>query len=125
MDDLLRELIEVAGVSGYEDRVRECILSHLPPGLPTTTDEMGNLVVTLGSDGAAGGPLFVAHMDEIGFVVSEVREDGFLRLKPLGGIDPRTVFGRSLCVVTEAGAVAGVIAVKPPHLMQDRKKERC
>jgi len=121
MDELLRKLIEVPGVSGCEDRVRACIESHLPPGMATATDSMGNLVVTLGS--GEGGPLFVAHMDEIGFVVSEVREDGYLRLKPLGGIDPRTVFGRSLRVITQSREVAGVLAVKPPHLMQDRKKE--
>jgi len=121
MDELLRELIDAPGVSGHEDRVRDCILARLPPGLATATDALGNLVVTLGS--GAGGPLFVAHMDEIGFVISEVRADGFLRLKPLGGIDPRTVFGRSLRVITDAGEVAGVLAVKPPHLMQDRKKE--
>jgi len=67
--------------------------------------------------------MFVAHMDEIGFVVSEVREDGFLKLKPLGGIDPRTVFGRSFRVVTRNGEVTGVGTVTPPHLMIDRAKE--
>ena len=121
MDALLEELICTPGIPGHEDRVRTLIEGRLPPGVATSTDAMGNLVVTLGEGG--GGVMFVAHMDEIGFVVSEVRDDGFLRLKPLGGIDPRTVLGRVLRVVTEEGEVCGVVGVKPPHLMTDRSKE--
>ena len=118
MDALLRELIETPGISGYEDRVRALIAGHLTD---PKTDAMGNLVATIGGDGPA--LLFVAHMDEIGFVVSEVRKDGFLKLKPLGGIDPRTVFGRSLRIITRGGEITGVAGVVPPHLMRDRAKE--
>jgi len=121
MDELLQELLMVPGVPGYEDRVRALIEERLPPGLDRRTDSLGNLVVTLGEGGPAS--MFVAHMDEIGFVVSEVRDDGFLKLKPLGGIDPRTVFGRLLRIVTDDGEVEGVVSVKPPHLMQNRDKE--
>lgn len=121
MDELLEELILAPGIPGYEDRVRELVAARLPDGVPAATDSMGNLVATLGDSGPA--VMFVAHMDEIGFVVSEVRDDGFLRLKPLGGIDPRTVFGRAVRVVTETGEVAGVVAVTPPHLMRDRARE--
>jgi putative aminopeptidase FrvX len=121
MDELLRSLIEVPGIPGYEERVSALIATRLPGGVETTTDTVGNLVATLGS----GEPeiLFVAHMDEIGFVVSEVREDGFLKLKPVGGIDPRTVFGRALRIVTGEGEITGVAGVVPPHLMRDRAKE--
>jgi putative aminopeptidase FrvX len=121
MYELLEELVGVPGIPGSEDRVREFIAGRLPSGLRTATDTMGNLVATLGS----GDPslLFVAHMDEIGFVVSEVREDGFLKLKPLGGTDPRTVFGRLLRIVTGEGELPGVVGVLPPHLMRNRSKE--
>jgi putative aminopeptidase FrvX len=121
MDELLRSLIEVPGIPGYEERVSALIANRLPGGVETGMDTVGNLVATLGS----GEPeiLFVAHMDEIGFVVSEVREDGFLKLKPVGGIDPRTVFGRALRIVTGEGEITGVAGVVPPHLMRDRAKE--
>jgi putative aminopeptidase FrvX len=121
MDDLLRTLIEVPGIPGYEHLVRELIAARLPAGVATETDAMGNLVVRIGGDEPP--TMFVAHMDEIGFVVSEVRDDGFLKLKPLGGIDARTVFGRALRIVTERDEIPGVAGVKPPHLMQDRASE--
>jgi putative aminopeptidase FrvX len=121
MDDLLRELISTPGVSGHEERVRALVERSLPAGVAVSSDAMGNLVATLGDGERA--VMFVAHMDEIGFVVSEVRDDGFLKLKPLGGIDPRTVFGRLLRVVTESGEVSAVVSVKPPHLMTDRARE--
>jgi len=121
MDTLLRTLIETPGVPGHEHLVRAVVEEALPPGLPRELDAMGNLVVSLGT----GEPtrMFVAHMDEIGFLVSEVREDGFLRLKPLGGIDPRTVLGRRVRVVGRRGPVDGVVGVTPPHLMRDRAAE--
>jgi len=121
MDKLLEELIRVPGVPGYEERVRVLIQERLPAGVPTATDAMGNLVATLGNGERA--LMFVAHMDEIGFVVSEVRDDGHLKLTPLGGIDPRTAFGRALRIVTAKGEVLGVVGVKPPHLMEERAKE--
>jgi len=83
-------------------------------------------VATVPAAGAgAGGPgvMFVAHMDEIGFLVTQVTPEGFLRVKPLGGIDPRTVFGQAVRVVTRAGEVPGVFCVTPPHLMLDRAQE--
>lgn len=120
------------GISGYEDDVAMLIAGLKPPELPHKRDAMGNFVVTLaGGDtgdeaaGDAGEPavLFVAHMDEIGFLVTDVRDDGFVRLKSIGGIDPRTVFGREVRIVTETCELTGVVAVKPPHLMKDRSAE--
>jgi putative aminopeptidase FrvX len=118
---LLKELLDVPGISGYEHQVKEFIERRLPAGVETSSDSMGNLVATVGQGDKA--MLFVAHMDELGFVVSEVREDGFLKIKPLSGQDPRTVFGRSIRIVTETGEIFGSVAVVPPHLMTDRAKE--
>ncbi len=133
MDALLRELLAAPGIAGYEDRVRDLIAERLPAGVARTTDSMGNLIASLGaaapgasdasSSSTSNGVMFVAHMDEIGFVISDVRDDGYLSLRPLGGIDPRTVYGRALRVITTTGEVMGVIGVKPPHLMTDRARE--
>jgi putative aminopeptidase FrvX len=121
MDPLLEELLKVPGAPGYESLVRALVASRLPKGVAHTVDAMGNLVATLGE--GAPRALFVAHMDEIGFVVSEVRDDGFLRLKPLGGIDPRTLVGRLLRIVTAKGQLLGATTVRPPHLMRDKAAE--
>ncbi|HEX5138882.1 MAG TPA: M20/M25/M40 family metallo-hydrolase [Planctomycetota bacterium] len=121
MDPLLKELLTVPGAPGYESAVRALVGAHLPKGVAGHADAMGNLVATIGE----GEPrtMFVAHMDEIGFVVSDVREDGFLKLKPLGGIDPRSLVGRLLRIVTGKGQLLGAVAVRPPHLMRDAAAE--
>jgi putative aminopeptidase FrvX len=122
MDPLLQELLTVPGAPGYESAVRALIGSKLPHGVPGHVDAMGNLVATVGQ----GEPktMFVAHMDEIGFVVSDVREDGFLRVKALGGVDPRTIIGRLLRIVTGKGQLLGAVTVRPPHLMRDPGAEQ-
>ena len=62
-----------------------------------------------------------AHMDEIGFIITGVTEEGYLRFAPVGGIDPAVVIARR--VVLENG-MKGVLAAKPVHLMDaaERKK---
>jgi len=113
--ELIKELVNVHGVTGYEAGVRHVIESKLPDGIEKTVDNMGDLIVTVGS--GEGGVIFAAHMDELGMVVADIRDDGFLRIKSLGGIDPRVVPGRVLRIKGAKGEVKGVVGVKPPHLM--------
>lgn len=121
MIELLKELILEHGVSGYEAGIRRRIESNLPPGVTRTTDNLGNLVVQIGS--GEDEILFTAHMDELGFIVSEVRPNGFLRIRSLGGIDPRVMPGRVVRIKTKKGEVNGVVGVIPPHLMSEDRHE--
>lgn len=77
--DALRALIRAQGVSGREAPVREVLQARLPPGRAAEVDNLGNLIVVLGS----GRPqrLVLAGMDEAGFVVTQIRDDGYLRVR--------------------------------------------
>ena len=121
MIELIRELVNVHGVTGYEDEIREAIEAKLPDGVEKTVDNLGNLIATLGSGESTA--IFAAHMDELGMVVAEIRDDGFLRVKSLGGIDPRVMPGRVLRIRTAKGELKGVLGVKPPHLMGADRSE--
>lgn len=117
---LLKELSETAGIPGREEAVRERVRAALE-GLNVTSrvDAMGNLIVE--TAGAEGAPkvIVAAHMDEIGFVVSHVGDDGFLRLQPLGGFDARNLFARQVLVHPREGTPrVGILnpAVKPVHV---------
>ena len=102
--DLLRRLSEAAGVPGREDRVRDLIRSELGPLADRArTDAMGNLIVEVA--GPDGAPLVMvsAHMDEIGFVVRHVDDQGFLRVQNLGGFDVRNLFARLVTVHARRG----------------------
>jgi putative aminopeptidase FrvX len=80
---ILSDLIKLYGVSGSEKPVRDYILSALPKWAKPSTDEKGNIVLTFGK--GKQHLAFVAHMDETGFVVDTIRNDGRLILKERGG----------------------------------------
>jgi hypothetical protein len=83
--DLLKELITVPGVSGREEQIRELIRTRLPRWARNASrvDAIGNLIVTVGSGEPA--VLYVAHMDEIGYWVTNIRDDGRLQVQTTGG----------------------------------------
>jgi putative aminopeptidase FrvX len=121
--ELLRDLVMTPGVSGWEDPVREKIRSMVSGYGKTEVDALGNLILTVGSGDKH--VVFVAHMDEIGLVVSHIEDNGYVRFKKVGGIDDRVLVGRTVDIYPDGGPepVPGVIGLKPPHLMKDRAKE--
>src|SRR4030042_2217633 len=84
--DILRESVLVPGVSGHEGPVSDYIQQKLPAGFKTQRDGMHNVWFTVGS----GKPhiLFVAHSDELGWVVDKITPEGRLRVKRGGGLLP-------------------------------------
>jgi putative aminopeptidase FrvX len=104
--DVLRQLVEAYGPSGAEAPVREAILRLLPQWASPRVDSSGNLRVRIGQ----GQPLivFVAHMDEIGFRVSGIRDDGQLTLTTLGGFMPSLFEAEPALVHTARGPVPAV-----------------
>ncbi|MFB6176726.1 MAG: M42 family metallopeptidase, partial [Halobaculum sp.] len=122
--DLLRELTETSGVPGYEDRVREVVRGVLTEETDRVrTDPMGNVVGTI--EGSSDYSVAVAgHMDEIGFMVKHVTDDGFLKLDTLGGWDPRVLRAQRVTVHTDDGDITGVLGSVPPHTLSDEQVEK-
>jgi tetrahedral aminopeptidase len=122
--DLLKELCEAHGVSGYEDAIREIVRRELSPLCEVSADSMGNLICIKRGSGNKK-VMIAAHMDEIGFVVKHVDKDGFLRLNPLGGWDPRQMNSQRVMVHCRGGALQGTLmyGTKPAHLLSDAEKK--
>ncbi|MEZ5793212.1 M42 family metallopeptidase [Albidovulum sp.] len=126
--DLLKRLCETPGVPGREHRVRDLIRQEIA-GLfdSIETDAMGTLLCR--RDAATGGVaprvMLLCHMDEIGFLVSHVSEDGFLYLQPVGGFDPRNLFSRRVLVCGDNGDFPGVMnpGVKPIHISTSEERK--
>ncbi|NPA47696.1 MAG: M42 family metallopeptidase [Thermococci archaeon] len=115
----LREITRIPGMSGYEERVREKIEEWLEGYADAETDGIGNLIVRLGEGDLKA--VFMAHMDEIGLLITGVSENGKLTFRKVGGIDDRLLYGRHVSVITENGPVDGVIGATPPHLGLDNR----
>jgi putative aminopeptidase FrvX len=122
--DLLQELTETSGVPGYEDRVREVVRGVLEAETDRVrTDPMGNVVGTI--EGSSDDSVAVAaHIDEIGFMVKHVTDDGFLKLDTLGGWDARVLRAQRVTVHTDEGDITGVLGSVPPHTLSDEQVEK-
>ncbi len=121
---LLKEICETPGVPGYEQKVRELITRELKGIADSlTTDNMGNLVALKKGKSSAKKVMAAAHMDEIGFIVHHIDDNGFLRFHPLGGFDPKTLTAQRV-VVHGKKDVIGVMGTKPIHLMTAEEKKK-
>jgi putative aminopeptidase FrvX len=109
--ETIRTLVETYGPSGFEDRIRDVILSEID-GLAdeVTVDPMGNVIAwkRSGEEGAAK-VMLSAHMDEIGVMVSHVDDEGFLRFTKVGGLFINTLPGNR---VLFANGTVGVIGTE-------------
>jgi putative aminopeptidase FrvX len=103
---VLTQLVETYGVSGAEGPVREAVKHLLPAWAQAETDTAGNLWVRAGK----GDPVvvFIAHLDEIGFTVTSIRDDGSLELQTRGGFFSSLFEAEPALVHTEQGDVPGV-----------------
>ena len=117
--DLLCDVTETSGVPGYEDRVRELVREELEATTDSVrTDAMGNVVGTIEGDSDYAVAV-AAHMDEIGFMVKHITDDGFLKLDALGGWDARVLRAQRVTVHTEEDDITGVFGSVPPHTLDD------
>ncbi len=121
---MIRKLTETDGVSGFEDAVREIIINEISDCCSELkVDGMGNLIAF---KEAANDPkhsktvLLSAHMDEVGFIISGITKDGYLKFQTVGGIDTRILISQRV----RMDKIRGVIGLKAVHLTtrDDRKK---
>jgi tetrahedral aminopeptidase len=116
--DLFKRLITVPGISGREERVRDLVIQELSPLVDEVhVDRLGNVIGR--KEGERPRVMLCAHMDTIGFLVSHVDDDGFLRISPVGGFDPRTLPVQRVLVQGKRDFVGLVSAMtKPIHLLE-------
>jgi putative aminopeptidase FrvX len=120
VDDLAGRLAGMSAVTGFEQRMVDTLLALLPG---SRRDRAGNAVLTLGSGSARR--LAVCPLDEPGFVVGRIRDDGYLTLRRSPGAprdNDRQLEGQRVSIATANGAVPGVVAVRSIHLTRGRDR---
>lgn len=125
--NLLRELCNAHGVSGYEDEVCAILERRVRPLVDEVcVDALGNLLaIKRSQDPEAPTLMLDAHMDEVGLVVSHIDHNGFLRFALVGGWDERVLPAHSVVVRTRKNLrIRGVIGVQPPHVQRDEDRKK-
>ena len=114
--NLLGQLTAASSVSGSEENIADTVLSLLSPYCDSAEQRQGNVLGTLG-ERQPGKPhvLLDAHMDQVGFLVTAITEEGFLRVGNAGGLDFRLMPAQRVTVHGKQD-IPGVICCVPPHL---------
>lgn len=116
LKDDLCDLMLIPGLSGHEDRVRHAIRNRLPDGVDARSDRLGNLIVSFAGDAEAPSVMVFTHMDQLGFIVRKIDEDGLIRVERMGGVPERALAAQQvLLCVGEGRDVPGLIANKSHH----------
>ncbi len=121
--ELLKNLCNIPGAPGYEQKIRKFILNKIKEfQLDVTVDTLGN-IVALKKGITDKKVMFAAHMDEIAFIVTHIDDSGFIRFHTLGGFDPKTLTAQRVWVHGKEDVI-GVMGTKPIHSMsvEDRRR---
>ncbi|MCE5239706.1 M42 family metallopeptidase [bacterium] len=120
--ELLQEITELDGPSGYEAPVGRYVAEALAGTGEISRDNLGSVICR--QPGTAGEPriMVAGHMDEIGFMVKLVTKEGFVKFAPLGGWWSQVLLAQRVRILTNKGPVTGVVGSKPPHLLRDGKR---
>lgn len=123
MLDYLKELCLLDGTSGREEKVREYIISKIKDKCEYKVDPMGNIIADVkGKNPAKNKVMLSAHMDEVGFIVTYICDNGFLKFNSVGGVDSKVVNGRFVTV--GENRISGVIASKALHLCEGDEEHK-
>ncbi|WP_408956507.1 M42 family metallopeptidase [Natroniella sp. ANB-PHB2] len=123
--EVLKELSEATGVSGYEKELGQQVAQLFEPYVDQIEfDKLGNLLAyKAGESQQEYKVLLAAHLDEIGLMVTEIEEGGFLRFTTVGGVDQRTLVGQEV-IVHGRKELQGIIGAKSPHLQDEEEQKK-
>lgn len=120
---LLKEICTIPGAPGFEQRIRNRIIDEVKPLVDEMyIDNMGNVYAI--KRGKKDKKVMIgAHMDEIGFIVTHIDDNGFIRFHTLGGFDPKTLTAQRVLIHGKKD-IMGVMASKPIHVMSADERNK-
>ncbi len=121
--DNIKLLSGLHGVSGHEQAVAEAVklqLSHYCD--ECSIDAMGNVIGIKRSKKPQGKVMIEAHMDEVGLIITNIDDKGFLYFSTIGGIDARIMLAQEV-IVHGRSHITGVIGAKPPHILSEEERK--
>lgn len=121
--EMFKTLTELQGAPGDEGRVRQYMAEQLEKYADKVIyDHLGGV---FGVKHGEGPRVMVAgHMDEVGFMITQITKNGMLRFQPLGGWWNQVLLAQRVQVMTKKGPIIGVIGSIPPHLLTDAQRKK-
>jgi len=121
---LLSEICKAPGAPGYESLIRNLIHKKVEQSVDEIDiDNIGNLIAIKKGKSSKKRVVIAAHMDEIGFMVKHIDDNGFIKFQNLGGFDPKTHTAQRVIVHGKKDLI-GVMASKPIHIMSADERNK-
>ncbi|AUS87900.1 MULTISPECIES: M42 family metallopeptidase [Lysinibacillus] len=116
---MFKDLTDANGIAGNERAPREVMKKYIAPYADTVeTDNLGSVIAKKVGD--ENGPKIVVagHLDEVGFMVTQIDDKGFIKFQTVGGWWSQVMLAQRVTITTRKGdEVIGVIGSKPPHIL--------
>ncbi|MEW6025742.1 MAG: M42 family metallopeptidase [Planctomycetota bacterium] len=122
--EMLKRLTDANGVPGYESEVAEVIRRELTGLVSFSYDKLGSIVCEKKGSSPSPKIMLPGHMDEVGFMVTRITEDGFIKFTMLGGWLPQYMLAQRVVVKTSKGDIPGIIGAKPIHIMTEEERKK-
>ena len=122
--ELLKQICEIPGAPGFEHRIRRFVIGHISSHVDEFwVDNIGNLItLKRGNNNPENKKVMIAaHMDEIGFIITYIDDNGFCWFNTLGGFDPKTLTSQRV-IAHGKQDIIGVMGSKPIHVMSAEEK---
>ncbi|MDH4140864.1 MAG: M42 family metallopeptidase [Coriobacteriia bacterium] len=121
----LKTLVEAPSPSGYEQPAARVFRDYVGAFADeVSTDVMGSVHALVRGTGSGPSVMLAGHIDEVGFMVTYITDDGFLSFKPIGGHDPQILPGARVQVHTADGPILGVMGRLPVHLLDEEERKK-
>ncbi|WP_213423558.1 M42 family metallopeptidase [Bhargavaea massiliensis] len=122
---MFKTLTELPGAPGNEHAVRKYMRQELGKYSDEVIQDRLGGVFGVRSGGEGAPKVMVAgHMDEVGFMVSSITDNGMIRFQPLGGWWSQVLLAQRVQIITDEGPVIGVVGSIPPHLLSDQVRNK-
>ncbi len=124
LEEIIVELSNAFGPSGFESEVRE-VFRHMVAGhTEITHDNLGSIIVAHHGGNELPKILLAAHLDEVGLMVRGITPGGYLKVVPLGAWWPPSLLAQKVLVRSKKGDYYGAVGAKPPHYLREEEKNQ-
>jgi endoglucanase len=120
----LQTLLETPSPSGYERPIQQVVRDYATPFADRVTTDVHGNVIACRNPAAPLRVMYAGHCDQIGMLVTQIDDSGFIYAETIGGWDSQQLIGQRMTIWTAPGPVAAVIARKPIHLLNEQERKQ-
>lgn len=122
--EFLKKLLDTPSPSGFEKPIQDAVRDYVASFADEVTTDVHGNVIACKNPAADVRVMYAGHCDQIGLLISQIDEFGFLYAQTIGGWDPQQLIGQRMTIWTNDGPIPAVIARKAIHLLNEQERKQ-